>query len=600
MTRPLATGAYFPYEGSLVDLSGTYAPQGADIATIRRYGGKFGRSAAVEIGITNLQLQVDFETGIRGFDSTGDNHIGGTLLADGFRRIPRFGTTSDQSQIYVNASYSVAAGDRYTESIVFRVDGSGVPGLAFNFFTNNGNHFITATIIDLGGGVYRAAATYVIEGGGTALRLINLANIAWNAGSTHIDLLEPLCFKHVGVEAGVTEPIFQSHCWGTRASGGLRYGLALLPKSKGTLSVWVRPNYDWKNFPSADYHHILATYINNGENALLRAIQGGSADLQFTMAGGGSAQFSLTYIPPNWSPNKLHHIAITWSDTEQVLYYDGVRRATHSGNFTRWADATWIGIGAFNGSAGGNTIAGTMDDLAIIDRQLTDAQIADLFALNAPFVGESSLGASAEKAEFVHLIEMQFSSGTVYLNTGAQDISWGGQLWEAVGGLLTIGGVESSGDSAAQGVELKLSGVDQSVLGALMTNNYRGRIVRVRRAYLDQTTGVVRNDPVFLFEGLQLSPYSIEEERSRQGGTVTVTTRIMGYLGVDRIAGIWANLTSHQHYFPGDTFFQHVASLANLKLYWGTQAPLGVGAPGVGAQPNPQDPGDQGFDSGWT
>lgn len=180
----------------------------------------------------------------------------------------------------------------------------------------------------------------------------------------------------------------------------------------------------------------------------------------------------------------------------------------------------------------------------------------------------------AERGEFVHLVEIVFSGGTTRLSTGAQDLSWNGQTWEAVGGLLEFSGVEEGGDQGGQGVDVRLSGVDQSILSSLLNNQYRGRTVKIYRAHLDATKGRVLGT-ILLFQGLQLSPYSVEEERYGSGGTVRISTRLVGYLGTPRHRGIQANLVSHQHHFTGDTFFRHAASLANKKVFWGTTVSSG-------------------------
>lgn len=182
-----------------------------------------------------------------------------------------------------------------------------------------------------------------------------------------------------------------------------------------------------------------------------------------------------------------------------------------------------------------------------------------------------------DSAEFVHLLELNFASGAIRLCTAAQDIFWNFQTWEAIGGLLEMGGIEETTDGKGQGVDLKLSGVDQTVLSVLLSSQYRGRAVKLWRAHLDSTTGLLGGEPLLLFQGLQLSPYTIEETREFGGGTVTVSTRVSGYFGVERVRGIQSNLMSHQHHFAGDTFFKNTALLANVKIHWGTQAPLHVG-----------------------
>lgn len=210
---------------------------------------------------------------------------------------------------------------------------------------------------------------------------------------------------------------------------------------------------------------------------------------------------------------------------------------------------------------------------------------ADLFITNAIeyLWRRTGVVVGTDTAEFVHLLEIEFSGGNLYLSTGAQNLNWGDQTWEAVGGLLGFGGVQEIFDGKAQGVDIQLSGIDQSLVATLLTNQYRGRRIRIYRAYLNQATGRVIADPILLCEGLQLSAYTVEEAREdRLIGTVTISTRVSSYLGVTRIRGIQTSVIGHQHYYPGDTFFQYVPELATKKVYWGTAAPSGVSSSGWG------------------
>jgi hypothetical protein len=189
--------------------------------------------------------------------------------------------------------------------------------------------------------------------------------------------------------------------------------------------------------------------------------------------------------------------------------------------------------------------------------------------------------AADEGVEFVHLIEINFSGGPARIHTGAVDLDWNGFSWQAVGGALELGAVEETMDGGAQGVELRLSGVDQTVLSLLLGESFRGRDVAVWRAHLDQTTGEVVGTPLLLFQGPQLEPYTVEEQRGRTGNTVRISTRFSSLLSLRNVRGIRSNVTSHSHYFPGDTFFQHTSSLANRKIYWGSSTPRS-GTPGGG------------------
>lgn len=192
-------------------------------------------------------------------------------------------------------------------------------------------------------------------------------------------------------------------------------------------------------------------------------------------------------------------------------------------------------------------------------------------------------------AEFVHLIEIDFSGGPVRIQTGAADLLWNGITWQAVGGALTLEPLEETVDGGAQGVEMRLSGVDQTILSALLGESFRGRDAAVWRAHLDQETGEVVGTPLLLFRGPQLEPYVVEEQRGRTGSTVRITTRLSSMMSLRNTRGVRSNVTSHSHYYTGDTFFQHTATLVNKKISWGSMPvniPTGVGGGGsAGGQP---------------
>jgi hypothetical protein len=186
--------------------------------------------------------------------------------------------------------------------------------------------------------------------------------------------------------------------------------------------------------------------------------------------------------------------------------------------------------------------------------------------------------------ERVFLLAIEFSGGWTYLSTGSRDLSWDSKTWQAVGGALAIGMVEESDDMKGAGVDLVLSGVDQSVSYDLLTQDYRGREAKLYQAILDPTNGTVV-DTILLFDGLQLDNYEIEEKVARDAPlSSTIRTHARHRLGVNEFGGIRANLHSHQQYYSGDTFFTHAPSLAGKKIYWGTSAPSFVGGGGGGGR----------------
>jgi len=180
---------------------------------------------------------------------------------------------------------------------------------------------------------------------------------------------------------------------------------------------------------------------------------------------------------------------------------------------------------------------------------------------------------AAQTSRLTHFIEMEFSGGTVYLTTAPHDIDWDGHTWEGIGGLLAFEPIEEGGTSTGGGTTLKISGVDQTILSALLSQHTRGRKVTIYLAHLDSDYAIV-SDPLEVFAGYLNQGYTAREQRGREGGTCVISIPVVsGMTALRRRNGFLPNLTSHQAVHPGDTFFQHVpaivSKLGSLGYPWG-------------------------------
>jgi len=186
----------------------------------------------------------------------------------------------------------------------------------------------------------------------------------------------------------------------------------------------------------------------------------------------------------------------------------------------------------------------------------------------------------------IHLIEMENSGGTLRIATSAQDISWSGQTWTAVGGHLQYGGSQETGDLKAQSVAMELSGVDGSIISAVLNNHFRGYEVVIYRAHIDVAAGTVVADPLEEFRGYQNKSYQITDDQQAEnmgGGTVTVRTRLASRLADAALSNaVLTNLHSHRDMlrragfsFPDteDRFFAMLPGIA------GRQTPIWGGVP---------------------
>ena len=204
---------------------------------------------------------------------------------------------------------------------------------------------------------------------------------------------------------------------------------------------------------------------------------------------------------------------------------------------------------------------------------------------------------AAQTSRLTHFIELVFSGGTVYLTTAPHDVVWDAHTWEGIGGALGFEPIEEGSTSSGGGTTLKISGVDQTILSALLSQHTRGRTVTIYLAHLDSDYAIV-SDPLEVFEGYLNQGYTVREQRGdRDGGTCVISIPVVsGMAALRRVNGFRTNLTSHQAVHDGDTFFQHVPAIASAKIgppwgNWNFQYPSGGHSPPGG----PQGPGGRGW-----
>lgn len=187
--------------------------------------------------------------------------------------------------------------------------------------------------------------------------------------------------------------------------------------------------------------------------------------------------------------------------------------------------------------------------------------------------------AAGERCQLVYL---EFADGSnnptpVYLTNAAQDITWNGNTYQAVGGL-EIDAMGESADGAANGLRIKLSGVDQAILALIHGSRWRGRPARIYYAGFSQATGLVLSDPIEMYSGPMTGGFQIGESRGDfGGGKVDITSRLTSWIDeLVKHRGVYTNEMSHRSVIPGattDTFFHSVPSLMARRSFWGVKEP---------------------------
>jgi hypothetical protein len=179
------------------------------------------------------------------------------------------------------------------------------------------------------------------------------------------------------------------------------------------------------------------------------------------------------------------------------------------------------------------------------------------------------------------LADLDFVSGTIYLNSTDRAYTHNGHTYTAFGKLASIGSVKENGELVPESLEFVL-GVDSSLLTTTMTENYTGRAVTLWLAYLDENLQFVTT-PEILWEGL-MDQMNIEYDEGTALIQLICESRLIRW---NKAAG-WLYTHEHQGLIATalgitDNFFSYLAAMVNRVLKWGG---FPVHAPG---RPPPRD-----------
>lgn len=172
-------------------------------------------------------------------------------------------------------------------------------------------------------------------------------------------------------------------------------------------------------------------------------------------------------------------------------------------------------------------------------------------------------------------IEMMFDTRTITFNGESIDVGplrlWSGmydktinvqgsdQTFTGSGGLLTIGGLEETGDLSAKAVTLTLSGVPSSIISLALQEPYQRRVCRI---YFG-VEGV--SDVVEIFTGKMNTMRLLDSD-----STATVELSVESKLVELERSPDWRYTDeSHKTRYAGDSFFSYVQNIQDAQVLWG-------------------------------
>ena len=108
--------------------------------------------------------------------------------------------------------------------------------------------------------------------------------------------------------------------------------------------------------------------------------------------------------------------------------------------------------------------------------------------------------ATAEVVRPIYLIDMEFTSGSVYFWSGLGNLTFNSNTYIGAGDLLSIGTVSETAELQANGATVTLTGIKQSLVTIARDEPYQGRPLTIRLGALDDSGDLV-SSPVIIFSG---------------------------------------------------------------------------------------------------
>ncbi len=190
---------------------------------------------------------------------------------------------------------------------------------------------------------------------------------------------------------------------------------------------------------------------------------------------------------------------------------------------------------------------------------------------------------SSDHVALVTFAKLEFPSGTLYLHNSIGTYTWGGNDWLGTGDLGEISQLEEGAEISPYKISLSLSGLDATISGAALTEDYYLQPVTVYLGVLN-ANDVLIADPTIVWEGAM---DQMELSVGAAGGDVIVLTAESELARFDKASNLKYTDAQLQSDSAGSLGFEFMADIEGAKIRWGD--PNSDAVAGGPANPNIYD-----------
>ncbi len=169
---------------------------------------------------------------------------------------------------------------------------------------------------------------------------------------------------------------------------------------------------------------------------------------------------------------------------------------------------------------------------------------------------------ASEGFRFATLVRIDLAS-SVFLTDYGVDLTTSVGNYTSSAHLLEVSDIRETGALRVNELSLRLSGVEQTFVSALLGGDYIDRQVRIWRAVIDASDAVV-GAPFLYFDG-RISSFDIEDTERESEVLLSIASH---WADFEKVNNRKTNSNSQQLYFAGDKGFDFASKVVR-DLRWG-------------------------------
>ena len=172
--------------------------------------------------------------------------------------------------------------------------------------------------------------------------------------------------------------------------------------------------------------------------------------------------------------------------------------------------------------------------------------------------------ATAELVRPIYLIDMEFTSGSVFFWSGVGNLTFNSNDYIGAGDLLNIGSVSETAELQANGATVTLTGIKQSLVTIARDEPYQGRVLSIRLGALDDSGDLIAS-PVIIFSGF-MDVMTISDSGNSSTISISVENKLIAFerSSVRRYTNEDQKIDN-----PSDKGFEFVTKIQEKEIIWG-------------------------------